>query len=222
MNLVIITPVGPGHGALADEAVRSVRQAKPFSGLFSKVEHVLVDDRLGEFGRGAARNIGMRDRSEADWYFFLDADDRFFYNALLYNDFSSPATFGAVCKLSIVTKRTRISRSNVFPCGWNEILKYGAKGTLSMGFFVRGDIARELKFNEDMIVGEDFDFYIRLPSFVKCKNPLVRIGSNHPPATGPKGYKSVDWQRECSAVIDLHRDAILAKTSMVGCKSGSI
>lgn len=161
---------------------------------FESVQQVVIDDTKGTIGRSAARNVGMS--YHADWYFFLDADDMMEPDALSRNDFLSPATFGAI-------RLDGFDRVyfNYWPCGWKEIVKYGATGTLSMGFFCRADVARSLRFNEDMNAGEDFDFYLRLPSFTKIKEPLVRIGYNIKSAHGPRGYDDLDWTKVCNDII---------------------
>lgn len=183
----VITPVGPGHEKAVENAIKSVEQAMRRPGRFTRIEHIVVDDTKGEMGRGAARNSAMGD----DWHFFLDADDIMVSDAFQMNDFSSPATFGAVCL------EGKIVKNNVYPCGWGEIAKHGPRGTLSMGFFYKGN----LRFS-DRIAGEDFEFYMKLPNFTKRACPLVSIGRNTPSAHGPKGYKNIDWYGICQKIID--------------------
>lgn len=213
MKLAVITPVGPGHGDIVDQAIASVTAAQVNFGRFTEIDHVIVDDQHGLLGRGRARNIGMKD---ADWYFFLDADDQMTPDALTLCNFDHAATFGLV---SLSTKRN-IKAPDIYPCGWRELATHGASGTLTMGFFCRADIARALRFNETMNVGEDFDFYLRLPDFIKIDRPLSVIGYDLPSAGGPRGYQKTDWHAACSALIaaakakdpekyDLSGDAIL-------------
>ena len=215
MRLAVITPVGPGHEAIVEGAVDSVRVAKQRKGRFSSVRHVVVDDAKGELGRGRARNIGML-TDAADWYFFLDADDTMRPDALGEIDCDATAIFGAISLPS------RWSAKNVYPCGWREVALHGARGTLSMGFFCRADVARRLTFDEMLDAGEDFDFYLRLPSFTKIDRPLVDIGYDLPSAGGPRGYVNLNWVGVCNEMIakavarepakyDLGGDAILAK-----------
>jgi glycosyltransferase involved in cell wall biosynthesis len=208
MKLAVITPVGPGHQGCVKRAIESVAGR----GRFSSVEHVVIDDTCGEMGRGAARNAGMID---ADWYFFLDADDTMHPDALGAVNLDKQATFGSV-------RLNHGNAKNVHPCGWREVALYGARGTLSMGFFCRADVARRLRFNEAMDAGEDFDFYLRLDSFAKIEQPLVIIGYDVPSATGPRGYVRIDWVGICNKLItaavandpakyDLRGDAVLAQ-----------
>jgi hypothetical protein len=205
LKLQVITPVGPGHEPYVRQCAHSVGNAKP--GPFT-VEHVFVDDSQGELGRSRARNIGM---GEADWYFFLDADDTLRPDALHHNDFNAAATFGAVSLSGTV------AAENVYPCGWREIARHGALGTLSMGFFCRSDVARALRFKEDLDAGEDFEFYLRLPSFTKLERPLVDIGYHRASASGPRGYDSLQWTTVCDRVIDDYgRDALLEKAGRAG------
>lgn len=209
MKLVVITPVGPGHDELVKRASKSIGTSSQFD-----VEHFIIDDLAGRLGRSKARNLGMID---ADWYFFLDADDMMCPGALELNDFNAAATFGAI------SLDGKIIKENVWPCGWPEIAKHGALGTLSMGFFCRADVARRVRFNEDMDAGEDFDFYMRLPDFVKIKQPLVDIGYSAPSAGGPRGYKRIDWTAICNKVIDdLGRDALLEKTRSSDANAGPL
>ena len=209
MKLAVITPVGPGHEKPAEQAIASLDKAIEYARdkgrlLFTRIHHVVIDDTEGLMGRSRARNEGMVD---TDWYFFLDADDRMSREALTLNNFDAVATFGAVCLDGCVYEK------NVYPCGWDEIAKHGATGTLNMGFFCRADVARNLRFNESMDKGEDFDFYMRLPSFVKIESPLVEIGYHTPSAVGPRGYNEIDWIGVCDKVIrdrlDIGRNAVL-------------
>lgn len=191
MHLTVITPVGPGHEKILGRAVESVIEAAKNPGPFQSVIHKVVRDTDGRLGRGKARNIGMEG---ADWCFFLDADDEMMPDALNKVNPEYSATFGAVCVNGRVTER------NLYPCHKADLKVHGARGTLSMGFFYKGD----LRFNEDMIAGEDFDFYMRLPDFIKGEDPLVSIGRDHPSAGGPKGYDSLDWQAVCRRIVDAY------------------
>lgn len=213
MRLAIITPVGPGHEQAVKRAQASVSKAR--IGGFDCTAHVIIDDTEGSLGRSRARNQGM-DRVRADWFFFLDADDQLHPDALTRNDFEASATFGAI---SLDGVRVR---NNIWPCAWRDIALKGASGTLSMGFFCRADVARKLRFNEELDAGEDFEFYLRLPDFTKRKGPLVHIGRSIPSAHGPRGYERLDWTLVCNREIvkavkmepekyDLGRYAVLAK-----------
>lgn len=194
MNVAVIIPVGPGHEKLAKRANRSVTAAwKQSPGPFSICRVAMVPDPHGELGRSRARNRGL-DENPADWHFLLDADDEMCLGAFELVDLEAPATFGAICL------KGRRYVDDVWPCTRELILhRRFARGTLSMGCFVRGDLG--LRFDESLDVGEDFDFYLRLPSFTKREEPLVSIGYDQPSAGGPRGYETVSWLQVCDHII---------------------
>lgn len=199
-SLLVITPVGPGHENLVKRCAESVKRLA--KGPFSEVCHMRWYDPEGEHGRSKARNYSMC--HSWDWYFFLDADDEIYPDAAFLaaphlEDYD--AIFGAVCVGGQITK------SNQHPMTRSLLLERGARGTLSMGFFCRAEVAREISFNEDMDAGEDMDFYLRLTekySFIKHYKPLVNI-SRDPSATGPRGYDRLDWWKTCDQVVNKYR-----------------
>lgn len=195
LNVAVVIPVGPGHEKYALDADRSVGEAWTRSqGPFDAMHIAVVPDHQGTLGRSAARNLGVRE-NPADWYFFLDADDEMLPRAFELVRLEHPATFGAVCL------NRKVYRKNVYPVNRALLFKRGAVGTLSMGCFVRADVARAAPFDESMDAGEDFDFYLRLPGFVKIKEPLVSIGYDKPSAHGRRGYLCCDWGAVCAKVI---------------------
>ena len=145
----------------------------------------------------------------ADWYFFVDADDRVSVGAFGRNDFAAPATFGAISKIG------HGYAFNVHPCGWREVALFGCYGTLSMGFFLNASLG--LRFNEDLDAGEDYEFYMRLPSFTKVAEPLVEIGYNRHSAGGPRGYKRINWIDTCNNEIAKAVKKDPAKYDLDGC-----
>lgn len=196
MNLHIITGLGPGHELLVEECQASVRKAIKRPGRFTKIEHVIVDDTNGVLGCAGAKNVGM-DRSGADWFFFLDADDKIEPDAFESNNFDDVATFGAVKLLGRWE-----AWKDVYPCGWREIAINGAGGTLIMGFFCRADVANILRFDEADDVTDDFEFFLRLPSFTKIDRPLC-TKRTETSAGGPRrvGHATVDWTGRCNEMI---------------------
>ena len=197
MKITVIIPVGPGHQECAYDAHLSTQRAWKYShGPFTHLSVIMVGDTHGKLGRSKARNRGLDDNS-ADWVFLLDADDEMLPNAFSEVDLNFPATFGAVCV------NDQVIAANVFPLTRKMILRNGAHGTLSMGFFLKGDV--ETRFDESLDKGEDFDFYMRLPGFKKVMAPLVSIGRNIPSAGGPRGYGKIKWLEICNAVIDRYR-----------------
>ena len=186
MKLAVITPVGPGHESILPLAALSVIHLEYHS--FAEITHVIINDTKGKLGRSKARNLGM---ISADWYFFLDADDVIMPYATRFIGHVGPsvsAIFGAV------QINGRVPPINKWPCGRDDLFEHGGDGTICMGFFVKAEIAQELRFNETLDRGEDFDFYMRLPSFHKVKYPLVSVNSKIPSAKGPKGYEELDWR----------------------------
>jgi len=198
MRLAVITPVGPGHEGILPMAALSVINLERWC--FDEILHVIVNDTEGKLGRSRARNLGME--TFADWYFFLDADDVIMPYATKFvekmND-EYAAIFGSV------QINGRVTPQDKWPCRIEHIYEHGGLGTFCMGFFVKGQVARNLLFDETLDKGEDFDFYMRLPSFHKVKIPLVSINCRLPSAGGPKGYKDLDWHNTCREVVERYR-----------------
>ncbi len=194
----MVIPVGPGHEHLGMQAIASAEHAwQQTRGPFTEMRVRPVFDPDGNLGRSRARNLGLEER--ADWHFLLDADDQMRKYAFSLVDVAQPATFGSVCLDG------HTYRGNVHPVTRETLFERGAHGTLSMGLWVRGDLG--LRFDEALDVAEDFDFYLRLPGFVKKREALVSIGYKNPSATGPRGYARIDWVGECNKVIARYRNA---------------
>lgn len=197
LTCAVIIPVGPGHEEYSDNAVRSVVCSWEYDpGPFTHLWITRVWDGKGDLGCAEARNVGMN-RTLADWHFLLDADDTMMKGAFALVDLKAPATFGA-----IVLDR-RLSSENLWPVDRQVLRERGALGTLSMGCFVRGDLG--LRFREGFPVGEDFDFYCRLPGFTKRQKALVNIGYRKPRAgSGEKNREAVGWLYACNDIIEQH------------------
>ena len=60
LSLAVIIPVGPGHAKLAQQAQQSIIAATRKSGVFNKVDFLLIDDERGKLGRSKARNKGIK------------------------------------------------------------------------------------------------------------------------------------------------------------------
>lgn len=215
MKLTVITGVGPGHDDIVNRARDSVRMAIARNTQFDTIVHNMVDDTKGILGCAGARNAGMDQSPDADWFFFLDADDLMEPDALRLNDFSSPATFGAVKLAGIPMAK------NVYPLGWRELAMHGAGGTLTVGFFCRADIARELRFDEDDEITDDFGLYLRLPRFTKIREPLCTTCVNVPSSVGPRriGAAQKDWTGLCNEKI---RQAVALDPAKFGLKDGEL
>jgi hypothetical protein len=196
MKAVVVIPVGPGHKGMAKQAVQSIVRAWGLTqGPFTEIEIALGDDHDGAKGRSATRNM-LLDENPSDWHFLIDADDIMMPDAFAMVDLAEWATFGAVCLGGMVFEENR------YPVTRELLFQYGARGTLSMGCFVRGNVA--VRFDVGLDVGEDFDFYMRLPGFRKLEEPLVSIGS-HKSAGGPRSSAGAEWTEICNAIIAGYR-----------------
>ena len=194
LSCVVLIPVGPGHEAYSVDAVRSVIRAwEEDPGPFSSMRLVRVMDTDGRLGRSLVRNKGL-DENPADWHFLLDADDEMMPRAFGLVDLNSPATFGAV-----FLENGKRSKDNLWPVTLDTIRRHGAKGTLSMGCWVRGDLG--IRFQDGIPVGQDYDFYMRLPDFVKLNEPLVSIGYRKPRAGGEVNREAVSWLDVCREIV---------------------
>jgi hypothetical protein len=144
------------------------------------------------------------DRAEdADWYFFLDADDIMLPNALAQIPHTK-ALFG-----SVMTIRLGIIREDRPVGDWDDLFSGGIAGTISMGAFFSAREARSVRFHEGLDRGEDFEFYLAFLSrhgFTKIGRPLVIIGDDVPSAAGPRGYAKLDWQLACLPFWEFWRD----------------
>jgi glycosyltransferase involved in cell wall biosynthesis len=190
LSITVIIPVGPGHAAISERAVLSVENAwRAERGPFYAKETVRVFDLDGEVGRSGARNSGL-DAFNADWYFLMDADDEMLPYTFGLVDLDTPATFGSILL------NGRPSTKNRHPVTRKVLFRHGADGTLCMGFFLRGDLAQEMRFDESLDNGEDFDFYARLPDFAKIREPLVNI--NYRPG---RQAARAGWHEACREAL---------------------
>ena len=196
MKITVVVPVGPGHQQYASAAVASVTRAwEKDRGPFKSMIMATMFDSGGKMGRSKARNTGM-ETWPADWFFLLDADDEMMPDAFGLVDLTQPATFGAIWL------NGRVGRENRWPVTRDTLYEHGAVGTLAMGFFLRNI---GLRFDESMDTAEDFDLYMRLPSFTKLQVPLVNIGYRRTSATGPRAGEPNGWRKACRAVVDRYQ-----------------
>ncbi|TFH67055.1 MAG: glycosyltransferase family 2 protein [Gemmatimonadales bacterium] len=208
-KLVCIIPVGPGHRRLSRRAEWSIKVAQGHGlGPFSEVECVLVDDTKGQFGRAAARNHGMSLHPDADWYYFLDADDMMHGEALV--------RFGAGRKrhpearaiwgkglLWMHGEYVAIG-DEIFPMTWEDVILCMNLGTFGVGHFVGGEEARRLRFDETVPHCEGFEFCVSFIScfpWVKIEEPLSIIDKDAPSCNDHYSPCPAPWTRAFNAHV---------------------
>ena len=210
----IVTPVGPGHEELYRECLESVN--KSFSGkkgLFSDIIPIRINDFDGKLGRSKARNIGIRKAAgqNADWIFFLDADDIMAPSAFEYVS-AYLGRYDAVWGSIWTIERGELKASErphqlPFLYSIDDLLSYDPFVTLQMGHFVKTSVALSILFDESLDIGEDFDYYLRVWEKYACiKIPLPffynRRGSH---SQGPRSSKGSEWTRQVEKIIEKRR-----------------
>jgi FkbM family methyltransferase len=210
MKCAVVMPVGPGHEWLALDASESVDRAfQAAPGPFSGYAVIEVDDTQGALGRSSARNQGVARavRENADWIFFLDADDLMhpgaFAVAARYIQ-RYDAVWGAISELTEdeeggILRQGQLMEMSSFP----QLLANDPAGTLQIGHFVKSAIALATPFNPDLDAGEDFDYYLRVWAKFNCikiPQPLFfnRRGMH---ATGRRGGTGTQWWKAVRRVI---------------------
>jgi len=194
LKLDVIIPVGPGHQDLVNEAIQSVKIAVQSGlGAFTEVKIKAINDTKGTMGRSAARNAAI-DASEADWLFFLDADDLMHPDALknvASNTRKYDAIWGSIMeyKDGCIMERFQMPYIDKF----ESLLEIDPYYTIQMGFFVKRE--KMEKFDEEMNTGEDWKLYLSLWKKLKCvkiNHPFManRRGSH---SHGPKSANGRDW-----------------------------
>ena len=161
MKCVVITPIGPGHEALARQAESSVLDAVKHSrGAFDDITWYPVEDHRGELGRSKARNKGIAHARQTgcDWLFFLDADDLMAMDAFetaspMLGDYD--AIFGAICELRETGPVLRDSQIMEIR-NYADLIAHDPYLTLQMGHFVRTSCLGDKAFDEALDTGEDF------------------------------------------------------------------
>lgn len=173
------------------EALESVRMATLHKGPFNKVNVKLIDDTLGEKGRSKARNEGVAE-SEADWIFFLDADDLMHPDALenfIPNDFD--AVWGLIMGMNDQFIMERLQVRSIID--YRSLIAFDPYRTLQMGHFVKREAF--IPFDEEMNTGEDWKYYLEMWKTRKCiKVPrpfMINRTGRH--STGPKSATGQEW-----------------------------
>ena len=208
MKLDVLIPVGPGHEELYKRAFDSVRVATLSKGPFDVVSIRAGDDTEGKNGRSATRN-SLAAESDADWLFFLDADDvmhpRAFWNVSLAAD-KYDAIFGQITEMDggCIHERYQVP----FIPDYKALLAFDPYLTLQMGHFVKRDVFNALKFKEDMDTGEDWDYYLRLWKGYECTkigHPLmINVKGQH--STGPRSATGQEWNAAVEKLLEKARE----------------
>ncbi|WP_102223637.1 FkbM family methyltransferase [Acidimangrovimonas sediminis] len=219
MKLGIVTPIGPGHGALFTEScLPSVQRAAAHDlGPFDEVVLFPMDDTEGRHGRSNRRNAAVRDaRAQGiDWIFFLDADDVLpptafaAFGRVLAGNPALDAVFGLICTLGPEGEPELREDQPATIDSYDEFLSVDPFLAVVMGHFVRCEVAAAIPFDETMDTGEDYFYYTRLWRDFSCvKRPeilyLVRRGAH---STGPRSATGKDWTK---AVGRLWAEAVVA------------
>ena len=198
-----MTPVGPGHGERARECRASIEAAwRQSRGPFSQLEFCFVDDGRGELGRSKARNSGIAAArlANADWIFFLDADDlmapRAFEIFSRYTD-----DFDAVWGLIALKPPGESTHHIRFPQALtlrslDELLVLDPFISLSMGHFERVSVAETAPFDEALDAGEDFDHYVNVWQKCRCTkvSEVLTIIRADQHSTGPRAASANQWR----------------------------
>lgn len=201
MILSVITPIGPGHEVLAEEAIASARAAYDhYPGPFRALDVIAMPDPNG-MGRSRTRNLAVKRASPTGWTFYLDADDLMAPDALwgfetaLRAQPDLDAIWGTISCFRGLEK-PRVRPAQVYPTTYSDLIRAEPTGTLQNGFFVKAEIAKAEPWNEGVEQGEDWDMFLRLWSKYRCaKSPKVfmfnRRGQH---SAGPKHSDGRQWR----------------------------
>lgn len=203
MKCHVIMPVGPGHGQLKHRAIESVRIAMMTDmGPFNDVTVRTIEDTDGKLGRSKARNMAVA-QSDADWLFFLDADDLMhpwaFRNVASYIPRFDPAEgawaiWGTVVEIkdNVLHERYQVPSIRSF----DDLITFDPYMTLQMGHFVRRDVAIKYPFDQGMDVGEDWDYYLRIWKHGRCRKVnapfMINVRGQH--SVGPRAANGKQWR----------------------------
>ena len=191
-----------------ERAVDSVRIATLTKGCFDTVSIRAGDDLMGENGRSKTRNDLARD-SDADWLFFLDADDLMDPDALEAFSYAlddEDAVFGQICELKDGCVHPRYQVPIIH--SKKELIAFDPYMTLQMGHFVRREVFNEIQFDESMDVGEDWDYYLKLWDKYKCKKVgfTFMINDRGKHSTGPRSGTGRQWTEVVHRMLEKARE----------------
>lgn len=211
MKCAIITSVGPGHEQLLQDSCRpSVEAAKSYSaGPFQTIEHIVMDDTKGLYGRSKRRNeaIQMAVSDGFDWVFFLDADDVLTPNAFegfgrcIEAEPELDAVWGLICEFDgdeePILRPGQPEQIN----SRQDLLATEPFLAIQIGAFMRTECVARFGFDESMNTGEDFKLYYQLWANCSCaKRPeIFFVNRRGVHSTGPRSATGKDWQDSVSA-----------------------
>lgn len=207
MKCDIVLPVGPGHEETHMEAVNSVKIAAMNKGQFESISIRVVDDTKGELGRSKARNMGVQE-SDADWIFFLDADDLmhpYAFEAKSRHPYLD-ALWGNIWEIGhgVTAWRYQIPQIKTY----QELISFPPYYTLQMGHFVKREVALKHPFDEEMNCGEDFKYYLEVwknHNCLKIDEPLFLNRKGHH-STGPRSATGRDWNQAVASLLEEARN----------------
>lgn len=211
-RLDVIIPVGPGHEDMMHHAMESVRVATAARHPFEQVRLRVVNDSQGLAGRSAARNQGVA-QSQAEWLFFLDADDAMHPEALKSVEpylATCDAIWGAIWEFdgNLAHWRYQVPRIETL----ETLVAYDPYMTLQMGHFVRREVAVENPFDEERDTGEDWDYYLRLWRRYRCIKQeapfLLNFRGRH--AKGARAATGRDWGEVVRPMVEAERKRLRA------------
>lgn len=210
----IISPIGPGHEEVYQQASNSIREACLKSpGPFREIIPFRIDDSQGQIGRSKARNRAVVEAAEhgMEWVFFLDADDMLvpdiFTNVEPYLH-QYDAIWGQIFSfddgsMQASSREGQLGMTDRFA----DILNTDPYFTLQMGHFVRTEVALQHPFDEQMDVGEDFDYYLRVWKNHRCVKLGTALFANRrgKHSTGPRSATGRDWTNVVNHLIQDYR-----------------
>ncbi len=206
MKCAVITSVGPGHQQLLENNCRPSVEAAVSHGMgpFSAVQHFVMDDTKGIYGRSKRRNEAVRKAldEEYEWVFFLDADDVLTPNA--FDRFGScieaePAldvVWGLICEFDGKGEPQLRPNQVEYLDSREAFLATEPFLSIQIGAFMRTKCVAGFGFDEAMDAGEDFKLYYQLWANYCCaKRPeIFFINRRGFHSTGPRSATGDDWR----------------------------
>ena len=180
-------------------------------GPFDDVRIITIRDHEGRLGRSSARN-GAVEKTDTDWFFFLDADDMMHPKA--FEGFAPHVEREAVWGGCMEYKDGFVHNRLQMPVirDYETLIKYDPFLTIKIGHFVRSNVARNTPFDVNMDTGEDWDYYLRVwkrYDAIKVEEPFyIKVAGNH--STGPRSATGRQWNAAVDVLIDKARKEFVA------------